>query len=349
VQNKIVSIGLMVQSSIPAPTSIVNKRLITYVEKLRRFLKISDWDKVRDNLRGLASHTKKDEMRGSWRFNFGWTEMRVGKAKGFAGIPLDEDGMAFPRVAHIQHVGGEKAAFVLLTFTQLLNIVFDYFDDGDCLDKQYVGNLTKEIQLQLAPLQFPLQVVGTNLSDYLKLGAPSVVKACSCMSRLSVMMFDSQKEQEKEDKFSGVERVFLHVDKNDLESIQFVVAICYKIQEEAFVTVSIREKEENTTFFYWTSLGEDQDLKLFIYGCNFASVVHGNAVFDKDWAKGAPKDAWMIRLTPYGTTHCKGWSEKLRKMSEMKRIEMLSSFHLMGGSKVLGKGALKREELPRVD
>ena len=86
-------------------------------------------------------------------------------------------------------------------------------------------------------------------------------------------------------------------------------------------------------------MGEtDNDLKLFIYGCNFANVVHGNAVFNHDWAKTAPDDAWMIRLTPYGTTHCKAWAKKLKHMSGDQRINMLNSFNLMGGSIVLGRG-----------
>lgn len=309
-----------------------------------------DWDRIRDSLRGLGSHTKKDEVRGSWRFNFGWTQMRVGKAREFDGVPLDDDGTAYPRVAHIQHVGGAKAAFVLLAFTRLLNIVFEYFDSDDCFETVQKVNLTRKIQQQLAPLRFPLQVSGTNLSSHMQLGMPDVLTACSCMSRLSVVMFESKKESEKQDKFSCSERVFLHVDHNDLECIQFVVAICFKIPEESFCTVSHKEEEDNTSFYYWTSLGkEDDDLKLFIYGCDFANVVHGNAVFDKEWTKTAPSDAWMIRLTPYGTTHCKLWSEKLKVMSEEKRIDMLNSFHLMGGSTVLGRGnsSLKRNVVPR--
>jgi hypothetical protein len=347
-----VSIGLMIQSSVPVPPSILNKRLVAFIENLKNFLQCTNWDKVRDNLRALHSHTKKDEIRGSWRFNFGWTEMRVGKARGFDGVPVDSDGMSFPRVASVQHLGGPKAAFVLLTFTRLLNIIFEYFDNSECLDMKG-ENLTQEIQKQLAPFRFPLQVVGTDLFTHLQLGDSSVVTACCCMSRLSVMMFDSRRVDEKQDKFSSNERVYLHVDKKDLESIQFVVAICFKIPEEAFVTVSIGEKEDNTSFFYWTTLDEDdQDLKLFIYGADFAKVVHGNAVFDKDWADGAPSDAWMIRLSPYGTTHIKRWSEKLKKLkSKDDMFAMLSSFNLMGGSKVLGRGDgdLKRNALPRVE
>jgi hypothetical protein len=78
-------------------------------------------------------------------------------------------------------------------------------------------------------------------------------------------------------------------------------------------------------------------------------VVHGNPVLDKDWAGKAPTDAWMIRLSPYGTIHGKQWAEKLQQMEEKDMVEMLRSFNLMGGSKVLGRGKnnLERKVAPR--
>jgi hypothetical protein len=164
------------------------------------------------------------------------------------------------------------------------------------------------------------------------------------------MMFQPQQMEEKQDKFSCAERVFLHVDKNNLGCIQFIVAICYKIPEDAFCTISIKKGEENTSFYYYTSLGkDDNDLKLFVYGCNFSQVVHGNAVLDNKWAEKSPNDAWMIRLSPYGTTDSKQWAEKLKEMEEKDVVEMLSSFNLMGGSKVLGRGErnLKHKVIPR--
>jgi hypothetical protein len=310
---------------------------------LHEFVFCADWTAVRACLKLLHMYAKYDELRANYRFNFGFAEMMVPVSRNFIGMPVDESFMVYPRICQVQLDGSYKCDIILDHVIRLIGFCKIAFDADALPGSPGLASVY--------PLRFPLFVQGLDTFQRLALGIEPYISGCDVANRVSICIWEGPKAAEESDqfanstlretvsncankKFSTFKNSTLHIDKNDLNTLQMVIVVSYHVPEECFTMIDL--KDNNFVLFHDTN--EVDAVKFYVYLGYFNSHYHGKVQLDPDWQNKCPDDAWLIRIAPYTTRHCEAWGEKLVRQGMLHTVKMVRSFYMTPGSAYLGLG-----------
>jgi hypothetical protein len=68
------------------------------------------------------------------------------------------------------------------------------------------------------------------------------------------------------------------------------------------------------------------EVRIFVYACDYSAHFHGNP---NEHGVELPPDAWMFRITPYGTHHCATWASIVDHVRKTKGTD--EAHQLLGG------------------
>lgn len=318
---------------------------------LHEYAFCADWKAVRASLKLLHSLCDYDKIRGNYRFNFGFAQTIVPKARKFDGVPADDENVAYPRMSRVHLDGGIHCDIVVDHVVRLLGLLrkvmsTDIFQDSPVLQT-------------LSPLGFPFHVDGfdtrnrANMSPY--------KEALEVMNRFSICLFEGTCASAESDEFArdrykqkvtgyantkftdNFVSTHLHVDPSDLPVLQLVVVVSFHMSEECFCIIDARGNQA----ILFHDHGLVQGVKVYVYSGYFTSHYHGKVEVSSDYIRNCAPDAWMIRIAPYSTKHCAAWNEKLMAMGKRERIPTVSSIYMMPGSDRLGRDSYVGENKKR--
>lgn len=286
---------------------------------------------LRGALKSLHAFTKEDKIRGNFRFSMGFAELMTHKTRFNSPIVHAESGLVFPRVSQIQLDGGIKMSIVLDGILRLLTLSFQAIDE--------LG-IVQRIKTKIHPLVFPALITGSHIFKPTAWKRDEYQEAIDGISRISIVLWEGKSARVESDiireqfftkrrsnkntqKFESTQPTLFHIDKRDIDSIQIVVVVAYKIPEEVFVVVDF-EEDQNIMYF---NIDDTEDLKLFIFGCNFLKQYHGNIRLNDNFNLLCPPDSWMIRITPYATDHIEKWARYIKKQPRHRQNSILQQLY----------------------
>lgn len=292
-----------------------------------------DFVYLRAALKSIHMHSKVDLVRGSFRWSLGLAELMTNKTR--FGNPIQDPGTGwvYPRVSQIQLDGKLGASVVLDGVMRLLTLIFKCFESFD---------FVQELRNKLSPVRFPLLVNGSRVFRPTPYRQEQYELAASLMSRCSITLFEgssANKESHKvrttifqpksakccDEKFDQSSSVNFHIDSRDIDCVQVVAVVAHKMPEEVFMVID--EVDNQSIMYYDIGESEDDDIKLYVFGCNFRSMVHGNIRLNEAYNEFCTEDSWMVRISPYGTEHAARWSERLQSLSLAEQRQLLKQFY----------------------
>ena len=307
------------------------------LKDLHRFLVTYDFSMLRSALKSVdVGVIYKDNMRGNHRFNLGFTERNIPKSRFGSDVMDKELGVVCPRVCQTLVDGKSQVSVALDGIVRLIAKCFKVFEKNE-----FVIALRKKVGC----LKFPLLVGGSDVFKHVSWEWEDYDIALSLMSRVSIVLHErdvsdvgtmfnmettfgrkitNKKIELLAKLFGSIDSTFFHTDKNDVDGIQIVIVVAYKMPEECFVCID-DELDANVAYVDYE---EDENLKLHVFGCNFLKSPHGNIRLFDDYAKRCCKDSWMIRITPYATQHIEKWTKLLELKTSSERFCLMDKFYM---------------------
>jgi hypothetical protein len=304
-----------------------------------------------------------DNIRGSHRFHLGFADHPCNVAKGFNGLPREENGAKawYPRIHH-EHMKEGASMFL----TNVLPIVTKCFELCDTIKPGFT-NILEEI---CHPLVFPFQVALSTSKSSLTMCLPTPKRECqrfftrmsvSTIAGKNVTSVVSSTKRSHNSVLKGCNEYIssmVHRDCNDIgkggllhpkhgkeqyinhgrdiisgsndqEILQLVIAISYKCHSSEGLAV-LPDKAGDEVFVLQPPAIVDtnnEEVRLQLYALDYSYRLHANMHPTKE----LHPDAWCVRLTCYATVHAATWSHHIKTLSHNSASDLLSSIYQAPG------------------